>query len=124
MKTILKFILCMLAFTTGVSEVQADDTLVVIGFKKRPLPGSVGSGGFGNAPLHLPIETSFDNATGVLSVAAPEDLEGYVYVYDITGGLETTSPRLNCTLTLPQTSDMHVISLQGESWTGEAKIIY
>ena len=93
-------------------------------FKRKP-PIQNGSGtGLGHAPMQLPIAVNFDNATGVLTVAAPEDLEGYVYVYNITGGLEATSPRLNCTLTLPQTSDIHVISLQGESWTGEAKIVY
>ncbi len=103
----------------------ADDTPITIIIKKKSGIGSggIGSGSPGHAPMHLPIEVIFDDATGVLSVQAPEDMEGCVYVYNINGGLEASSDHLNTTLTLPS-SGMHIVSLQGDSWIGEGRFIF
>lgn len=102
--------------------IYADTTEINISTWKRRNSGSTGS--IGHAPMHLPITTTFDDATGVITVSAPEDLEGCVYVYNLSGGLEASSPTLNCSLTIRPTSDVHIISLQGETWIGEAKIMF
>ncbi len=100
----------------------AEDKPVGTDFRGRGKGGGGGSGSIGRAPLHLPIEVMFDDATGILKVTAPEDLEGSVYVYSVSGALEGYSPTLNATFTLT-TPGLHVISLQGENWIGEGKII-
>ncbi|MDE6272573.1 MAG: hypothetical protein K2M31_06160 [Muribaculaceae bacterium] len=84
--------------------------------------GGTASGSIGRIPMNLPIEVTFDDETGILMVSAPEDLEGSVYVYSVSGALEGSSQTLNATFTLT-TPGLHVISLQGENWIGEGKII-
>lgn len=118
----LRKLLLFTIMVCGLSLTNAEDLKPI--FKRNPPSQNGTGGGLGNAPLHLPINVDFEYSTGNLTVSAPEELEGYVYVYTLEGALEATSPQLNCTLSVPQTSDIHVISLQGESWIGEAKILY
>ncbi len=101
--------------------VFADSTNIGIDYKKKK--GNPIGNGVEHAPMHLPIEVMSDDATGVLTVSAPEDMEGCVYVYNINGGLEASSDHLNATLTLPP-SGMHIVSLQGDSWIGEGRFIF
>ena len=122
MKIFTKIAAAALAAIFFALPVSADTYDVYIPIWKRKSGGATGS--IGHAPMHLPIEATFDDATGVLTVSAPDDLEGLVYVYNISGGLEVSSDHHNCTLTLPQTSGIHILSLQGESWIGEAKMIF
>ncbi len=117
MKKLLIFtIVSLLAFTPAL----ADNYRIGTEFKKKS--GTIGNG-IGRAPINLSIEVSFDDTTGVLTVQAPEDMEGCVYVYNINGGLEASSDHLNATLTLPP-SGMHIVSLQGDSWIGEGRFIF
>lgn len=116
-----KIIVSLLLSVGCLFGVYAENNPVPFTFKKRPQP--VGNGGIGHAPMNLPVEVSFDDATGVLTVSAPEDMEGYVYVYNLSGVLEGSSQTLNVTFTLPK-SGVHVISLEGETWIGEGKIVY
>ncbi len=118
--TKIKTILLIASLAIMNSSALADTTSIDIPFTRKR---GAASGSIERAPLHLPIEVSFDNATGVLTICAPEDMEGYVYVYNLSGALESSSQTLNVTFTLPK-SGVHVISLEGESWTGEGKIVY
>lgn len=110
-------LLCLI----GILSISAETTSVGMDFKKKK--NSTIGNGMGRAPMNLPVEVSFDDATGVLTVSAPEDMEGYVFVYNVSGAPEGTSQTLNVTFTLPK-SGVHVIALEGETWTGEGKIIY
>ena len=114
-----KLLLC-LSLILGTMPLLADRTPVTITFKKKKT-GGVGET-IGRAPMNLPIEVTCDDATGILTVSAPEDMEGRVYVYNVDGTLEGSSQTLNATFTLTF-SGMHVIAIEGDSWIGEGRII-
>ncbi|MDE6271735.1 MAG: hypothetical protein K2M31_01870 [Muribaculaceae bacterium] len=116
-----KFLLTLAVFCATMFSVFADGQPIPVIFKPKT-PRPIGSGVPGRAPINLPIEVTFDDETGILAVSAPEDLEGSVYVYSVSGALEGSSQTLNATFTLT-TPGLHVISLQGENWIGEGKII-
>ena len=116
-KRIFISIVCLLSFAV----MSADTKPVIIGFKKKK-NGSIGNG-IGYTPINLPINITCDDATGVLTVSAPEDMEGRVYVYNVDGTLEGSSQTLNATFTLTS-SGMHIVAIEGDSWIGEAKIIF
>ena len=113
------FLALLIAIST--LSIYADSQPVGIDIRKKK-PGTIGEGRE-RTSINLPIEVTFENTTGVLTVSAPEDMEGYVYVYNVSGALEGSSKTLNVTFTLPK-SGVHVIALEGETWTGEGKIIY
>ncbi|MDE5842339.1 MAG: hypothetical protein K2H35_01220 [Muribaculaceae bacterium] len=108
----------MSAFSVLTSYAE-DKPVTPIWKKKTSNPGGLG----GHAPMKLPINVLFDDASGILTVSAPEDMEGIVYVYTEDGRLEASSNRLNCSLQL-SSSGLHILSLQGENWIGEAKFIF
>lgn len=120
MKILKKIIASALAVICFSLPIYAETTVINISTWKRKNSGTVGS--IGRVPMNLPIEVTFDDTTGVVNVSAPEDLEGAVYVYSVTGSLEGYSPVLNSSFTLTAPG-LHVISLQGENWIGEGKII-
>ncbi|MDE6236217.1 MAG: hypothetical protein K2M56_10755 [Muribaculaceae bacterium] len=113
------FMALLIAIST--LSIYADSQPVGIDIRKKKT-GTIGEGRE-RTSINIPVEVTFDNTTGVLTVSAPEDMEGYVYVYNVSGALEGTSQTLNVTFTLPK-SGVHVIALEGETWTGEGKIIY
>ena len=105
-------------FTT--LTISADPTDVVIKVTKKK--GSNPIGDRNHAPMRLPVEVTFDDATGVLTVQAPEELEGCVFVYNINGTTEASSDHLNATFTLTSPG-IHIVSIQGEDWIGEGRFI-
>ncbi len=116
----LNFLLGLLLFPAV--SLQADTTSITILIKKK---GGGGTGSIGHGPvMGLPVDIVLNDITGELTVAAPENVNGCVYVYSVDGIQEAYSPELNATFTLPQTDDIHIISLQGNNWFGEGKVVY
>ncbi len=119
-KIILIFLLGLLLFPA--ISLQADTTSITILIKKK---GGSGTGSIGRGPvMGLPVVITLNDDTGELTVAAPENVNGCVYVYSVDGIQEAYSPVLNATFTLPQTDDIHIISLQGSNWFGESQVVY
>ena len=104
-----------------VGQTKAED--ITLKYKKRSSQDNPPISNRGNAPMHLPIKVDFDNASGLLMVSAPEDMEGVVYVYTEDGRLEASSNRLNFTLQL-SSKGLHFLSIQGDNWIGEAKFVF
>ena len=120
MKKLLVIFTLLIGSISPITISAGDKPIPIVIKKKKPAP--IGNG-IGYAPINLPIEVTFDDATGVLTVSAPEDMEGRVYVYNVDGTLEGSSKTLNATFTLTS-SGMHIVAIEGDSWIGEAKIIF
>lgn len=114
--------LCVILLIT-ILNVTADTVTVKINYKRKTQPGPIG-GAIGRIPMNLPIDVTFDDMVGSLMFTAPETQTGCIYIYDLDGTQEAYSPTLNASFTLTQTGDIHIISLQGDTWIGEAKIMY
>ena len=87
------FLIVFLALI-GIGLIHAESKPVGIVIRSK-YPNSPIGNGYGRAPTHLPIEVMFDEDSGNLSVGSSEDMEGCVYVYNISGGLEASSQQLN-----------------------------
>ncbi len=107
----------------AIFSVSAETVTIKITYKKKTPTSPIG-GSIGRLPMNLPVDVMLDDATGELTTAGPEDLEGCVYVYSVDGIQEGYSPELNATFTLPCIDDIHIISLQGSNWFGEGKVVY
>lgn len=106
--------------------IQAEKTPIKIVFHRIPSSSSSG-GGIGRVPViipNLPVNITFDDETGEMVITDSNNMNGCVYIYSIDGIQEGYSPELNATFTLPQTDDIHIISLQGSNWFGEGKVVY
>ncbi|MDE6236207.1 MAG: hypothetical protein K2M56_10705 [Muribaculaceae bacterium] len=116
-----KLLICLFALAGGLLTLRAETKNIGITIQKKD--GTTIGNTIKRSPMNLPIEVILDDTTGLLTVSAPEDMEGYVYVYNMSGVLEGSSQTLNVTFTLPR-SGVYVIALEGETWTGEGKIGY
>lgn len=73
------------------------------------------------APMHIPIEVTYDSNTKTIKIVGEESIEAEVYIYDIAGNIEDYSPSLGVTFQLTAPG-VHIISIHGEGWYGEGSI--
>ena len=106
--------------TLGLSfGMLAKNSNVIISYKQKRT-GTIGSS-TQKLPMNLPIEVTFDDITGVLTVQAPENLEGVVNVYSAGRMLEASSDHLNTSIKLTY-QGFHIVSIEGDEWIGEGYI--
>lgn len=73
-------------------------------------------------PARIPeVGVAYDSGTHELEVVCEAQTTGQVYLYDLDGTLEGYSSVLNCTIEVPATGTVHVLHIEGGTWTGDAK---
>ena len=113
---ILTWLMLTMAFTASATE-----NGVFMEFHRMSKPGKHTQ--VNRAPMHLPIEVTYDTDSRTIRVVGDESIDAEVYVYNSVGEIEDYSISLNTTLST-STSGIHIIYIQGEMWYAEGKVLF
>lgn len=76
------------------------------------------------APMHLPIDVYYDDATRQFEVISDGEMDAQVYLCDENGATLDYAPCLNSTLTVPDGfSGVAVIIIDADNWEGRGETV-
>lgn len=72
-------------------------------------------------PMNIPIEVLYDSDAQTVRIVGDDSIVADVYIYDMSGSVEEYSSSLNVAFNIT-TPGIHIISIQGDGWSGEGTI--